>query len=366
MNFNFNLPTKIIFGCGTIQKLNQLIEKDIKNILIVTDKNVFNESNVQNAVLTVLKDFRIEIFDDVKENPSLSIIKSGVKIAKKNNSQLILGIGGGSPMDAAKGIAAFVTNKGDIYDYVYGKELSKDPLPIACIPTTSGTGSEVTPYAIFTDVEKDRKICLSSQKIFPKYAIIDPTLTYSMPRHIRINTGADTLTHAIEAYLSKHAFPLNDLLALQSIKIVLENLNLASQKDKEAMNKMAYASMLSGITITHASTILLHIMAYPLTVFHNIPHGKANAILLPTFIEYMKRKSNIPKKVQTIDSMFEIFGGVNKYINGLDISTELSSYGINMDEFEKFAQEVIVKDDIKITPTEITIQDIIDIYKNAY
>ena len=366
MNFNFNLPTKIIFGCGTIKKLNQLIEKDIKNILIVTDKNVFNESNVQNAVLKVLKDFRIEIFDDVKENPSLSIIKSGVKIAKKNNSQFVLGIGGGSPMDAAKGIAAFATNKGDIYDYVYGKELSKDPLPIVCIPTTSGTGSEVTPYAIFTDVEKDRKICLSSQKIFPEYAIIDPTLTYSMPRHITINTGADTLTHAIEAYLSKHAFPLNDLLALQSIKIVLENLNLASQKDKEAMNNMAYASMLSGITITHASTILLHIMAYPLTVFHNVPHGKANAILLPTFIEYMKRKSNIPKKVKTIESMFEIFGGVKKYINGLDISTELSSYGINMDEFEKFAQEVIVKDDIKITPAEVTIQDIIEIYKNAY
>ncbi len=366
MNFNFYLPTEIIFGCEKVKELNQLIQKDIKNILIVTDKNVFSKNGAQDTVLTQLKDFRIELFNEIEENPSLSTIIKGIKIAKESNSQLILGIGGGSPMDAAKGIAAFVTNAGNINDYVYGKDFSKDPLPVVCIPTTSGSGSEVTPYAIFTDVEKEKKVCLSNDRIFPKYSIIDPTLTYTMPERIVINTGVDALTHAIEAYLSKKAFPLNDLLAIHSIKKVLENLNLASQKDKEAMNKMAYASMLSGITITHASTILLHIMAYPLTVIHNIPHGKANAILLPAFIEYMKKKSYFTQKVKTIESMFEIFGGVNNYINGLNISTELSSYGISMDEFDKFAQDAIVKDDILITPAEVTTQDIIEIYNSTY
>ncbi len=366
MNFNFYLPTEIIFGCGKIKELNQLIEKDIKNILIVTDKNVFSKSGAQDTVLPQLKDFRIELFDEIEENPALSTIVEGTKFAKESNSQLILGVGGGSPMDAAKGIAAFVTNTGNINDYINGKGLSNDPLPVVCLPTTSGTGSEVTPYAIFTDVEKEIKVCLSNYRIFPKYSIIDPTLTYSMPEHITINTGVDALTHAIEAYLSKKTFPINDLLTIHSIKTVLENLNSASQNDKEAMNKMAYASMLSGITIAHASTILLHIIAYPLTIYHRISHGKANAILLPAFIEYMKKKSYFTQKVKTIENMFEIFGGVNNYINGLNISTELSSYGISMDEFEKFAQDAIIQDDILITPAEVTTQDIIEIYNSTY
>ena len=366
MNFNFYLPTEIIFGCGKVKEFNQLIDKNINNILIVTDKNVFKKSGAHDAVLKQLKDFRIEIFDEVEENPSFSTLKKGTKIAKANNVQLILGIGGGSPMDTAKGIAAFATNKGNIIDYMEGKVLSKDPLPVVCIPTTSGTGSEVTPYAIFTDLEKGKKMCFSNLKIFPKFSIIDPELTFSMPKYITINTGVDVLTHAIEAYLSIKSFPLNDLFAIHSIKIVLENLNLASQKDKEAMNKLAYASMLAGITITHASTILLHIMGYPLTIFHSIPHGRANAILLPAFIEFMKRKSYLTQKVKTIVSMFKEFGGVNNYIIGLNISTKLSSYGIRIEEFEKFARDTIIKDDIKITPAEVTKEDIIEIYNRTF
>lgn len=366
MNFNFYLPTEIIFGCGKVKELNQLIDKDINSILIVTDKNVFKKSGAHDAVLNQLKGFRIEIFDEVEENPSFPTIIRGTKIAKENNAQLILGIGGGSPMDVAKGIAVFATNNGNIKDYIGGKVFSKDPLPLVCIPTTSGTGSEVTPYAIFTDMEKGKKICFSNPKIFPKFSIIDPKLTYSMPKDVTLNTGVDVLTHAIEAYLSTKAFPLNDLFAIHSIKIVLGNLKLASQKDKEAMSKLAYASVLAGITITHAGTILLHIMGYPLTVFHSIPHGRVNAILLPAFIEFMKRKSYLTQKVNTIVSMFEEFGGVKNYINGLDISTKLSSYGIRIEELEKFAIDTIIKDDIKITPAEVTKEDIIEIYYSAF
>lgn len=366
MNFNFHLPTRIVYGCGKVKELRQLIPKNITNILIVTDSNVFAKSGAKEAVLSQLKDFSITIFDEVEENPSFTTINRGTKIAIEKNTELILGIGGGSPIDAAKGIAALATNKGNIKDYLEGKELINDPIPVACLPTTSGTGTEVTPYAIFTDVENGKKMCLSNPKIFPKFSIIDPELTYSMPEHIIINTGVDALTHAIEAYLSTITFPLNDLFAIQAIKIVLENLNLASEKNKEAMNKMAYASMLAGITIAHTSTILLHIMGYPLTVFHGIPHGKANGILLPAFFNFMKENSYSEGKVRTIEKMFEKFGGVDNYINALNICTKLSSYGIKREEFEKFAQDTIVKDDIKITPADITKEDIIEIYNDAF
>lgn len=366
MEFNFYLPTEIVYGCGKVMELKRLIDKDIANILIVTDKNVFEKSGVKAPVLNQLKDYKVKVFDEVEENPSFETISKGTKIARDNNVQLILGIGGGSPIDTAKGIAAFSTNKGNIKEYLEGKALTANPIPIISIPTTSGTGTEVTPYAIFTDIEKEKKMCLSSPKIFPKFSIVDPELTYSMPEHIIINTGVDALTHAIEAYLSTVTFPLNDIFAINSIKVILKNLNRASKKDKEAMNKMAYASMLAGISIAHASTILLHIMGYPLTVFHGIPHGKANGILLPAFFDFMKENSYSKEKIRTIERMFEEFGGVGNYINELNIGTKLSSLGIKKEEFEKFAQETIVKDDIKITPAQVTKEDIIGIYNNAY
>lgn len=158
-----------------------------------------------------------------------------------------------------------------------------------------------------------------------------------MPNQTVINTGIDVLTHSIEAYLSADASPLSDLFAIRAIEIVLRNLNLASEKDKEAMNSMAYASMIAGISITHAGTILLHIMAYPLTVFHGIPHGKANGILLPAFFNFMKENSYSKEKVRTLELMFEEFGGIENYINELSIDTKLSSYGIKKEELEKFA-----------------------------
>lgn len=366
MDFSFHLPTEIIYGCGKVKELKQIIDKDVRNILIVTDKNVFERSGMQDSVLKQLRDYRVEIFDEVEQNPSFDTVNKGAQIAREKDVQLILGIGGGSPIDTAKGIAAFKTNRDNIKDYMEGKALQYDPIPVVSIPTTSGTGTEVTPYAIFTDIENARKMCLSSPKIFPQYSIIDPELTYSMPEHIIVNTGVDALTHAIEAYLSTITFPLNDMFAINAIKIVIENLNLASKKDKEAMNKMAYASMLAGISISHASTILLHIMGYPLTVFHDIPHGKANGILLPAFFDFMKKKSYSEEKVNRLEKMFEVYGGVNNYINRLNINTKLSSYGIKKEEFEKFAQDTIVKDDIKITPADITKEDIIDIYNDTY
>lgn len=366
MNFNFNIPTEIIFGCGKIKNITNHIDKSITNILVVTDKNVFTKCGAQALIQEQLINYNIYIFDEVEENPSFETINKGATIARENQIQLILGIGGGSPIDAAKAIAAFAVNNLKAEDYFDGKKIDNDPIPIIAIPTTSGTGSEVTPFSILSDHINDKKMCFSHPKIFPRVAIIDPELGYSMPEHVILNTGLDVLCHAIEAFLSTESFELNNQYAIHAIEIASANIHKAAKKEKEAMTQMAYASMLAGIAITHASTILLHIMAYPLTIHYKIPHGRANAILLPAFMNFMKQNSTVSNKVLRIEEFFKPFGSIKDFIHDLGISTDLSSYGIKANELDKFAMDTIVKDDIKITPAKITKDDIVRIYESTF
>jgi len=364
-NFNFYIPTKIIFGSGEIKKLRDNLYNDFNTILIVTDKIVSRESGALEAVAGQFEEHEIIIFDEVEENPSFNTLEKGRKIAKERCSEIVIAIGGGSPMDAAKGIAVLSSNEGNMKEYMQGKILQKDPLPVICIPTTSGTGSEVTPYAVFTDPDNQTKGGYANPKIFPLLSIVDPELTYSMPENVVINTGLDALTHSIEAYLSTEAFPMSDMVALESIQVILKNLEKASLKNEEAMAEVAYASMLGGIAITHGGTILLHIMGYPLTVFHKIPHGRANALLLPEFMNFMKNNSTVKDKVCILNQMFRMYGGIEVFINNLGVSTRLSDYGIQENEIDTFVQKSIVKGDVKITPAEITKQSIADIYLKA-
>jgi len=364
--FEFNIPTKIVFGRGKISTLSNEINKEITRILIVTDKHAGEKSGALKAIKNQLKDKYFDIFDRVEENPSFQLLEEGRKIIREGNYQIILAIGGGSPMDAAKGFAVLATNDGSMLEYMNGRALEHKPLGVICIPTTSGTGSEVTPYAVFSDHEQGFKGGFAHLGIFPIVSIIDPELSFSMPTQLIVNTGLDALTHSIESYLSADATILTDALAIHSIKTIIENLDNAAKKDQEAMCLVSYASMIAGIVITHAGTILLHIMGYPLTIYHNIQHGKANAILLPQFLEFMLANSTVKEKVKEIDKLFKAFGGARKYIEDFGIKTRLASYGIKDSELKLFAEKTIVKGDIKITPASLTVEKIINIYRDTY
>ena len=363
--FVFNIPTKIIFGTGEINEFDKYLNSEFDNVLIVTDKAVSQKSGAVDKILEKLKDRETSIIDETEENPSFDFMEKCAQHANIGDKQVVIGVGGGSCMDAAKGIALLAKNNDYVTDLIAGKPLKNDPLPIICIPTTSGSGSEVTPYAVFTDLDNEAKMGYYHEKIFPKLSVIDPELTYSMPEHLVVNTGLDALTHSLEAYLSTESFFLNDMLALHSMEIVIDNLKQARMKVKGAMDKMAYAAMVGGIVIANSGTILLHIMAYPLTVFYKIPHGKANAILLPEFLKFMKAKSSVKEKVEVIEKMFLKEGGIDNFINSFDISTKLSDYGIGESELKVFAEKTIVKSDIEITPAAISEFDILEIYKSA-
>lgn len=362
-SFNFHIPVKIIFGCGRINELNQSIDQ--QNILIVTDAVILEKTNIIKNIKLILKNRSVSIFSEVEENPSYQCIEKGAQYARSKNIELIIGIGGGSSMDAAKGIALRIHNQATIKEIVEKNAAVTDVIPIICIPTSSGTGSEVTPFAVFTDTVTHLKNGFSHPSIFPSISIIDPELTYSMPASVIINTGLDAMAHAIEAYLSKLSFEMNDQLALEAIKIVVENLENAAKKEVKAMNKMAYAAMLGGIVISHASTILPHIMGYPLTTYHGLAHGRACIILQPTFINFLKENKLESVKTKILDDLLISKGGIENFIQCFGISSKLSDYGVEESELSTFAKQTIVKSDVKITPGKITEKAILEMYRNT-
>jgi alcohol dehydrogenase class IV len=292
-------------------------------------------------------------------------VEEAAREARDFGAGSVIGLGGGSPMDAAKGVAILASNPVRLNEILEGKPLANPPLPVIAIPTTSGTGSEVTPFAVFTDKAAGQKCGYGHPGIFPVAALIDPELTYSMPEKVIVDTGLDVLAHAVEAYLSTISFPMNDALALHAIDVVREELERAAKKDYEAMDRMAAAASVAGAAIAHASTILPHIMGYPLTVYHNVPHGRASAIMLAGVLTALGEKSDCPDKVEVIEKRFADRGGLSGYLSGLGVSTKLSDYGVREDEIPLYAQKTIAKGDCKITPADITIEYLERIFRSA-
>lgn len=347
--FTFHIPVKVIFGRGRIVELGETIPSSIRKILVVTDPGIREKTDITGKIASILKGREVQLFTDIEENPTLETVERGVAFARDIRPGMVIGVGGGSAMDAAKGIARGAGNS---------------PV-LACIPTTSGTGSEVTPFAVFTDTNNQTKVGISDESFFPAFSIIDPGLTYSMPQQVILNTGLDSLSHALEAYLSTESFDLNDRLALRSIELVLENLPQAIERNFPAMDAMSYSAMLSGMAITHASTILPHIMGYPLTVYHGVPHGRAGIVMLPALLDYLAEKKACPVKLDVIEMKFKKTGGLRGFLQKLGVSLSLKNYGVKEEELTNFVQKTIVKSDVAITPGEIDEQVILDLYRRS-
>jgi len=366
LKFNFFIPVDISFRRGLLSDIDAKIPVEFRKIAIITDTGSFSHSGADGIIKNHLNERSILIYDQIEENPPFENVHMASEFCSGFEPDLIIGIGGGSAMDAAKGVAVLLVNDGSLADFVFGKKsLSRSPLPVCSIPTTSGTGSEVTPFAVFSDKSGENKCGYSHPGIFSRMALIDPALTDSLPEIVRINSGLDVLTHAIEAYFSTESNPINDHIALQAVDLVLNNLDRAVELHTDAIDTMSYASMLAGVAISHASTILLHIMAYPLTVHYNIPHGRANAALLPAFLDFMRDHSTIPDKISVILDKFIPFGGVVSFLSNLGVNTDLNSYGIKRSDISNFSQKTILKDDVKITPARLSTEIIENIYYNA-
>lgn len=285
MNFNYNLPVNILFGRGRINDVGKEVSKYGKKVLIVTGKNSTKKTGLLDKTIDLLKDSKIEyeVFDRVEQNPLITTIYSGVEIIKSTGCDCVLGLGGGSIMDAAKSIAFSYKNPGDLNDYIFGIRQGEEALPIILVPTTSGTGSEGNCFAVLTNSETKDKKSIKKNSMYAKASIIDPELMVTMPKHIIASVGFDALAHNMEAYLSNGRNPLADVQAIYGIELISENLIKVYNdvNDLEAWEKITLASTIGGMTIGTAGTALPHGMEHPVSGLRDVMHGKGLAALTP-------------------------------------------------------------------------------------
>ena len=284
------LPNNLIFGVGAVEKVGEKAKELGKSkALIITDQGIIG-AGLLERVLTPLEraGVKAHIFDQIEPNPRDVTVVKAFEFGKKKECDLIIGLGGGSPIDAAKAVGVLMTNPGPLQDYLRGTAV-KNPLPtLIAVPTTAGTGTEVTQFSVVTDTERSFKAGIANPFLMPKIAIVDPSLMESMPPSLTAATGMDALTHAIEAFVSVNCQPFSDAMALHAIRLIGTYLrpSVANGSNEEARSQMAIASTLAGAAFSNAGVGLVHAMSHPLGGRFDVPHGVANAILLPYVMRF--------------------------------------------------------------------------------
>ncbi|MEH7458077.1 iron-containing alcohol dehydrogenase [Bacillus sp. JJ1127] len=288
----FRMPKTVLYGRNSLEKLGEQTSKFWKKAFIISDSSMEKLGYIEECIKQ-LKAKKIEVvtYTNVNAEPTNVHVLEALSICVESNCDFIIGLGGGSCIDAAKAVAVLFTNGGEIEDYVQNHiEIEKQPLPLIAIPTTSGTGSEVTSVAVITNKKTDVKMMIKHPSFTPQVAIIDPVLTRSVPPHITAATGIDALCHAIEAYISRFSQPLSDVLALSAIGSIMKYLRIAYEdgENMEAREVMMIASLQAGIAFSNASVALVHGMSRPIGALFHVPHGISNAMLLPAVLDFTK------------------------------------------------------------------------------
>jgi len=288
--FSFEMPTRIEYGMGVVKKVGREIARlGGRRVLIVTDKGV-RRAGLDALVMSLLGDAGVEwlVYDGVEPNPKDRNVEEGAALAREFGAGAIVALGGGSPIDCAKSICVLVTQGGRIKQYEGKGKFEGAVLPWIAIPTTAGTGSEVTFSSVITDTLNKYKMTVKSPLMAAKVALVDPLLTFSVPPEITAATGVDALTHAIEAYTVTCSEPISDAVALQAIELISQHLRHAVRdgRNPEARAGMMLGSLLAGIAFSHSDVGSVHCMAESMGGIYDLPHGVCNAILLPYVMEY--------------------------------------------------------------------------------
>jgi len=314
MSWQAYFPTKVFFGRGVINDQIKLLHSLGSKVLIVTGKG---GSAIRNGALEdvcrALEKASIswEIFNEVEPNPNIETVRQGAARASEMKADFIIGIGGGSPMDAAKAIA--ITNLAEISDEELFELKYGDVLPIVLVPTTAGTGSEVTPASILTSHKDQTKRNIGSSKLVPSIAFLDSSYTSSLPWQITADTAVDAYSHAIESYLSKKNNTISSLFSQEAMKILGKELRIIAQKRKlTSANResLLYASYLAGVAISLTGTSIPHAIGYSLTYYKGMPHGRANGVIMPSWMEFNYKMSKSDRittalKVSSLASLAE-------------------------------------------------------------
>ena len=369
-------PVEILFGINSLLNISEFAQKYTQNtknakILIVTDKNLLNILGISEKIHELLeKDgFAVDVFEKEGDFSSIEIIDYGANLVRDKNYSLIIGIGGGSAMDTAKCMAILGKNPGSINNYLKeGKTLENHGIPLIEVPTTSGTGSEVTRWATVWDLgEKQKKYSLSDIKMYAKGSIVDPTLVKSLPKKMSVITGFDALSQAIEAYWSKNHNPISDIYALEAISIIFSNLQeiFNDPSNIETRKNLAFGSLISGLAFSNTKTTAVHSVSYPITLHFQVPHGLACALTLSEFLRFNSKKTadNLDEAPARIQKISEAIGAdspekaaqmITELMKNLNLPTKLNEVGIDKKGIELIIDEGFTPDRVKNNPRNLT------------
>ena len=322
-------------GKGCIRANAPLFQRGWTKAIIVTGRRSAKINGAQDDICHVLSECGIkwDIFDDVEPNPSVDNVRKGADAAIAFGADVVIGIGGGSPLDAAKAIAVLAVNHvGD--DALFQAAFEKKPLPIIAVPTTAGTGSEVTQYSIITVPEEKTKKNISHEALFPELAFLDASYMENLPYEITVNTAIDAFSHSVESYLSKRSVLMSSIVALESLKVIGECFDALKNRENLTFNireKLLFGSMLGGIAISQTGTTVVHAMGYSLTCSDNIDHGRANGLLLCEFLKYVEPLNSEKirkilaavalKSIKDLDDIFESLIGHYNILTDNEINT---------------------------------------------
>ena len=381
--FSFTGAKKIVFGNGSLLTLaGHIKEHHAQNPLVVIDKNLAKTDLLEKvANVLIPAGIKFTVYDKVVPEPPIELADEGAKIAVKNKCDIVIGIGGGSAMDVAKAIAVLATNKGAAADYLGLNKVPKPGLPKIMIPTTAGTGSEVTFTAVFLRKNLKKKEGMNSPYLYPELALLDPELTLSLPPVPTAHTGLDALCHAIESYTSVNSSPVSEMFSLEAIALIAENLRACVHDGKNivARERMLLGSLYAGIGLANAGVTAVHSLSYPLGGKYGVGHGLANTMLLPAVIAF-----NLPAALEKFTDVAEAMGenveglpvreaaylaleAVETLIEDCGVHDSLAQFGVKEKDFPALADvAVTVARPLENNPRKLTKNDMIAIYTQAF
>lgn len=379
-SFNFSIPQDIIVGPGSISKLGETALKlGGRHALIISGPHLFKMGLVDKCRKALeAVDIAVDVFTETEGNPSVETVEKATKIFKESESDFIVAFGGGSPMDVAKAVGVVAKYGGSIVDYEGGGKVPGPIVPQIAIPTTAGTGSEVTAFSVITDHSRNYKLTVFSYELIPKFAILDPELITTAPVSVAAACGMDAFIHACEAYISTAASPFSEMMSEKAMELIGGSIRayVANRTDVEAAENMLVGSLFAGIAFSWARLGNVHAMSHPVSAYFDVPHGVANAILLPTILEYnmladkgkyLKIYNYISRmKADTKEFVPDMLVDEIRTLNAdLGIPDCLAKVGVKEEMIEAMAEDAMKSGNILVNPRSSSVNDIISLYHKA-
>lgn len=382
LDFDFNLRTRIVCGAGSINRLGELAgELGSRRAMVVTDPGIMEAGHVERGLKSLAKaNIETYLFDGAHENPTTDDIENGLELAKRYDPELLIGLGGGSAMDCAKGINFVYSNGGTMHDYHGVGKALKPMLPMIAVPTTAGTGSEMQSFALISDANTHVKMACGDKKASCRIAVLDPELTLTQPELVTALTGIDAVSHAVETYVTKRRNPVSILYSREAWRLLAGNFKrvLSDPGNLEARAAMQLGAAYAGVAIENSMLGASHALANPLTATYGTAHGQAVGVMLPHVVRFNGKQFN--SWYQELLSFSESMPGLPAASSGADgladfltelieaagLSIKLDQCGVMQDRMPELAAAAAIQWTGTFNPRNVSQESLLGIYQNAF